>query len=218
MRPGLQKSVVRHSSGAALLGRTGAASELFRRKHRGCCCRLPPWDAMSARVFVAAGFEAIATTQRGLIVVARLCRRRARALERGRRGDGSHRARGRVPVTADIEGGFRRNARCSQRSVAEIIACRRGRREPGGRDAGGSVPIRSVSDAAERIRAAREAAKAAGVPIVDQCQDRSLSAQHRRRSLRGSTRPSSAAARISPPGPIASIRSGCATPQRWGGW
>ena len=39
-------------------------AELFRAKHRGQRLLLLPnaWDAMSARVFVAAGFDAMATT------------------------------------------------------------------------------------------------------------------------------------------------------------
>ena len=43
-------------------------AELFRNKHRGPAVLLLPnaWDAMSARVFAAAGFDAIATTSGGL--------------------------------------------------------------------------------------------------------------------------------------------------------
>jgi 2-methylisocitrate lyase-like PEP mutase family enzyme len=42
-------------------------AELFRSKHRGPPLPLLPnaWDAMSARIFVAAGFDAIATTSGG---------------------------------------------------------------------------------------------------------------------------------------------------------
>src|SRR5260370_36734131 len=43
-------------------------AELFRNMHRGPVLLLLPnaWDAMSARVFVAAGFGAIATTSGGV--------------------------------------------------------------------------------------------------------------------------------------------------------
>ena len=43
-------------------------AELFRNKHRGPRLLLLPnaWDAMSARVFAAAGFDAIATTSGGV--------------------------------------------------------------------------------------------------------------------------------------------------------
>ncbi len=43
-------------------------AELFRNRHRGSALLLLPnaWDAMSARVFAAAGFDTIATTSGGL--------------------------------------------------------------------------------------------------------------------------------------------------------
>ncbi len=41
-------------------------ADLFRSMHRGPPLLLPnAWDAMSVRVFVAAGFDAIATTSGG---------------------------------------------------------------------------------------------------------------------------------------------------------
>jgi len=143
-------------------------AELFRSKHRGPRLLLLPnaWDAMSARVFVAAGFDAVATTSGGV------------AWSLGY-ADGEHapwpevvaatarivRAAG-VPVTADIEAGYGETPDALMRSVAEII-------EAGAVGVNledgvlrGPAPIRSLSDAADRIRAAREAAKAAAVPIV----------------------------------------------------
>src|ERR1019366_9926118 len=83
-------------------------SEAFRKMHQGPPLLLLPnaWDAMSARLFEAAGFPAVATTSGGL----------AWALGFP---DGEHApwsevvaATGRivrtvrVPVTADIEGGY----------------------------------------------------------------------------------------------------------------
>ena len=71
-----------------------------------------------------------------------------------------------VPVTADIEAGFGETPEAVGRSIGDII--RAGivgvNLEDGLRS--GSPPIRSVEDAVARIRAAREAARAAGVPIV----------------------------------------------------
>src|SRR5260370_34325119 len=82
-------------------------AELFRNMHRGPVLLLLPnaWDAMSARVFVAAGVGAIATTSGGLawslgypdgdqahwseVVAATACSVRAAQL----------------PATADIEAG-----------------------------------------------------------------------------------------------------------------
>jgi 2-methylisocitrate lyase-like PEP mutase family enzyme len=143
-------------------------AELFRNMHRGPALLLLPnaWDAMSARVFVAAGFNAIATTSGGLAwslgyadgeqapwgeVVAAT----ARIVQAAQ-----------VPVTADIEAGYGETPDAVMGSVAEII--RAGAIGVNLEDGTppGSVPIRSVPDAADRIRAAREAARAAAVPIV----------------------------------------------------
>jgi len=143
-------------------------AELFRNKHRGPALLLLPnaWDAMSARVFVAAGFDAIATTSGGLAwslgyadgeqapwseVVAATARI-VRVIQ--------------VPVTADIEAGYGETPDAVMGSVAEII--RAGAVGVNLEDGTprGADPIRSVADAADRIRAAREAARAAAVPIV----------------------------------------------------
>ena len=143
-------------------------AELFRNKHRGPRLLLLPnaWDAMSARVFVAAGFDAIATTSGGVAwslgyadgeqtpwaeVVAATARIARVA---------------RVPVTADIEAGYGDTPDAVMRSVAEIIAAGAVGVNLEDGTLHGPVPIRSPQDAADRIRAAREAAKAAGVPIV----------------------------------------------------
>jgi 2-methylisocitrate lyase-like PEP mutase family enzyme len=143
-------------------------AELFRDKHRGPRLLLLPnaWDAMSARVFVAAGFDAIATTSGGVAwslgyadgeqapwseVVAATARIVRVAP---------------VPVTADIEAGYGETPDAVMSSVAEII--RAGAVGVNLEDGTprGAVPIRNIADAAERIRAAREAARSAGVPIV----------------------------------------------------
>lgn len=142
-------------------------AELFRSKHRGPRLLLLPnaWDAMSARVFVAAGFGAIATTSGGVAW--------SLGYADGERAPWSEvvaatarivRAAG-VPVTADIEAGYGETPDAVMRSVAEIIEAGAVgvNLEDGVR---GPTPIRSLTDAADRIRAAREAAKAAAVPIV----------------------------------------------------
>ena len=142
-------------------------AERFRGMHRGPKLLLLPnaWDAMSARVLAAAGFEAVATTSGGVSwslgyadgeqapwseVVAATARIVRAA---------------RVPVTADIEAGFGETPDAVMRSVTEIIVA--GAIGVNLEDGTvGPVPIRSLADAADRIRAAREAAKAAGMPIV----------------------------------------------------
>ena len=143
-------------------------AEAFRTLHRGPRLLLMAnaWDAITARLFEAEGFAAVATTSGGVSwavgypdgeaapwdeVVGQTARI-ARAVA--------------VPVTADIEAGFGETPEAVGRSIGDLI--RAGivgvNLEDGLRS--GSPPIRSVEDAVARIRAAREAARAAGVPIV----------------------------------------------------
>jgi 2-methylisocitrate lyase-like PEP mutase family enzyme len=142
-------------------------AEAFRRSHRGPLLLLPnAWDAMSARLFEAAGFGAIATTSGGVNwalgfadgehapwnEVVEATARIVRAV--------------RVPVTADIETGYGQTPDQVAKSIAHIIrsgvvGCNL---EDGTRRA--DQPIRPIEDAAARIRAAREAANEAGVPLV----------------------------------------------------
>ncbi|HVC56330.1 MAG TPA: isocitrate lyase/phosphoenolpyruvate mutase family protein [Stellaceae bacterium] len=148
-------------------------AELFRAMHSGPPLLLLPnaWDGISARLIVEAGFPAIATTSGGLAwalgypdgekvpwseVVAATARI-ARVVA--------------TPVTADIEAGYGATPDAVARSIGDIIGAgavgvnledglHPAEVEPG------RPPIRSLDDAASRIRAAREAATAAGVPIV----------------------------------------------------
>ena len=143
-------------------------AEAFRSRHRGPALLLLPnaWDAMSARVFVADGFDAIATTSGGVAW--------SLGYADGEQAPWSEvvaatarivRVAG-VPVTADIEAGYGETPDAVARSIAEII----GAGAVGVNLEDGTprrpVPIRTVADAADRIRAAREAASSAGVPIV----------------------------------------------------
>jgi 2-methylisocitrate lyase-like PEP mutase family enzyme len=143
-------------------------AELFRNKHAGPRLLLLPnaWDAMSARVFVAAGFDAIATTSGGVAWSlgyadgeqtpwAEVVAATARIVRVAR-----------VPVTADIEAGYGERPDAVMRSVSEIITAGAVGVNLKDGTPHGPVPIRSRQDAADRIRAAREAARAAGVPIV----------------------------------------------------
>lgn len=143
-------------------------AEDFRKLHRAPPILLLPncWDPMSARIFEAAGFPAVATTSGGLSwalgypdgekmpwpEVIAATRRIVDAV--------------RVPVSADIEEGFADTADAVGRNVAEIIRAgaiginlEDGTPRP-------DQPVRPIADAAARIRAARAAADAEGVPIV----------------------------------------------------
>ena len=142
-------------------------AEAFRARHRRKPVLLLPnaWDGASARLFSAAGFEAIATTSGGVAwalgyqdgeqapwdEVVAATRRIVRAA--------------RVPVTADIEAGYAETLDALASHVAEIIATGIvGINLEDGRHA--TPPMRSLADAAQRIAAARAAARQAGVPIV----------------------------------------------------
>ena len=141
-------------------------AEAFRHMHRGPRLLLLPnaWDAMSARIFEAAGFAAVATTSAGLAwalgypdgeqapwsEVVAVTQRIARTV--------------RVPVTADIEGGYGETPEEVARNVTEIIGAGAvGINLEDGSHA--TPPIRSIDDAVARIRAARAAATAAEVPL-----------------------------------------------------
>jgi 2-methylisocitrate lyase-like PEP mutase family enzyme len=143
-------------------------AELFRAMHFGPGLLLLPnaWDAISARIIVAAGFRAIATTSGGVAwtlgypdgeaapwseVVAATARI-ARSVN--------------VPVTADIESGYGATPEAVAASITDIIAAGAVgvNLEDGVRDT--TPPIRAVDDMTARIRAARQAADSAGVPIV----------------------------------------------------
>lgn len=143
-------------------------AEDFRRLHRAPPILLLPnaWDPMSARIFEAAGFAAVATTSGGLAwalgypdgeqapwaEVVAATRRIVEAV--------------RVPLTADIETGYGATAEEVAHNVADIVRAgavgvnlEDGTPQP-------ERPVRTVEDAAARIRAARAAADAEGVPIV----------------------------------------------------
>jgi 2-methylisocitrate lyase-like PEP mutase family enzyme len=140
-------------------------SKSFLARHHAPPVLLLPnaWDALSARLFVAAGFDAVATTSGGL----------AWALGYP---DGEHcpwtevvaaSARivrsAQVPVTADIEAGYGETPSDIAAHVAEII-------QAGvvgiNLEDGLHGPMRSIKDAVARLAAAREAAHKEGVPIV----------------------------------------------------
>ncbi len=145
-----------------------AKAEAFRAMHdRSRILVLPnAWDAMSARVIEEAGARAIATTSAGVAfsvgypdgeaiprdeMIAAIARI-ARVVT--------------LPVSADIESGFAHDAHEVAETVSRVI------------DAGavginledqvhdGTPRLYDLDVAVERVRAAREAADASGVPLV----------------------------------------------------
>jgi 2-methylisocitrate lyase-like PEP mutase family enzyme len=158
---------IRIGEGNMSTAEQAAKAEAFRALHRA-----PPlllmanaWDAVTARMFEAEEFAAVATTSGGVSwalgyadgeaapwdeVVAQTARI-ARAVK--------------VPVTADIEAGFGATPEAVGRSIADIIGAGAvGVNLEDGLH--GPSPMRTVDDAVARIRAARAAANTAGVPIV----------------------------------------------------
>ncbi|MEO7051386.1 MAG: isocitrate lyase/phosphoenolpyruvate mutase family protein [Rhodanobacter sp.] len=123
------------------------------------------WDAGSARLFVQRGFAAVATTSAGVAwslgyadgECAPLADVLA-ALARIARVVG-------VPITADIETGYGDTPADVAATVTAVIAAGAVgvNIEDGMR---GHGPLRDAADATSRIRAARLAADASGVPIV----------------------------------------------------
>jgi 2-methylisocitrate lyase-like PEP mutase family enzyme len=124
------------------------------------------WDAASARIFEDAGFTAVATTSAGVSYTAgypdgeaipredmvTIVRWIARSVA--------------VPVTADIESGFGSSPGEVAETVRMVIEAGAVGINLEDTVHGGERQLYDMSLAVERIRAAREAAEAAGVPIV----------------------------------------------------
>ena len=142
--------------------------EMFRRLHSGKPILLLPnvWDVASARIVEAAGFPALATSSAGVAFALgypdgeRISREEmAAAVAR----IVAHVA---VPVTADMEAGYGRrpeDAAATVRAAIEAGAVGMNFEDsPGER----GEPLRDEALQVERVRAAREAADASGVPFV----------------------------------------------------
>jgi 2-methylisocitrate lyase-like PEP mutase family enzyme len=143
-------------------------AESFRQAHRSPPLLLLPnaWDAMSARQFEAAGFSAVATTSGGVAwdlgfpdgegapwpEVVAATKRMVDAV--------------RVPVTADIETGYGGTPDQVGKHATEILQT--GVVGFNIEDGTPSLdkPVRTIEDASARIRAARAAATAMGVPAI----------------------------------------------------
>lgn len=143
-------------------------AEAFRRMHdRSRVLVLPnAWDAASARIFEDAGFTAVATTSAGVSYTAgypdgeaipredmvTIVRWIARSVA--------------VPVTADIESGFGSSPGEVAETVRMVIEAGAVGINLEDSIHGSERQLYELPFAVARIRAAREAAEAAGVPIV----------------------------------------------------
>jgi 2-methylisocitrate lyase-like PEP mutase family enzyme len=143
-------------------------AEAFRKRHQGPPLLLLPnaWDAMSARIFEAAGFEAVATTSGGVAWALGFADGEQAPWDDVVAATRRIAATVGVPVTADIESGYGQTPEQVANHVREIIEAGVVGINLEDGLARGDPPLRSVDEAAARIRAARAAARSAGVPVV----------------------------------------------------
>ncbi|MGI5289079.1 isocitrate lyase/PEP mutase family protein [Nonomuraea polychroma] len=136
---------------------------LFHALHRGGEVLVLPnaWDAASAAVIEAAGARAIATTSAGVSWAHGAPDAQGLTRERMVAAVGRIVAAVRVPVTADIEGGYG-DVAATVRAVIEAGAVGVNLEDSPGPD---GAPLLSPQDQAERIATARAAADAAWVDV-----------------------------------------------------
>src|SRR5437899_6560799 len=138
----------------------------LRRLHQGPGILVLPnaWDVASARLIETAGFPAVATTSAGVAFA--LGYPDGERISRDEMAAAVGRIAGRVsvPVTADMEAGYgptARDAAATARAVVQAGAVGMNLEDAPG--PGGESTLMDEALQTERIRAAREAAAAAGV-------------------------------------------------------
>jgi 2-methylisocitrate lyase-like PEP mutase family enzyme len=125
------------------------------------------WDVVSARLFETAGFPAVATTSAGVAFA--LGYPDGQRISRDEMAEAVRRIAAplAVPVTADMEAGYGptpEDAAATARAVVEAGAVGMNLEDAPG--PGGETTLLDQALQVERIGAARDAAQAAGVPIV----------------------------------------------------
>ena len=151
-------------------------AEEFRARHQAqarCCCCPNAWDGMSARLFVAAGFEAVATTSGGVAWALGYPDGEAAPWPEVVAATARIVRAARVPVTADIEAGYGATPREVARACRRDHRRRRRRHQSRGR-AAHAAPHSHASRM--RPRASRRARGGARRRRADrhQCAQRSL--------------------------------------------
>ncbi len=143
-------------------------AESFRKMHdRSRILVLPnAWDVASAKIFEAAGFRAVATTSSG--VANSLGYPDGEAVSRDEMLDVIRRiARGlKVPLSADIEAGYSSELDALKNTIRAVIDAGAVGINLEDSMKGGANALFPVEVAVARIKAVRETATAAGVPIV----------------------------------------------------
>jgi len=141
---------------------------VFRRLHAGKPILVLPnvWDVASARIVEQAGFPAIATSSAGVAFVLGYPDGEVISREEMAAAVARITAHVTVPVTADMESGYGRRPEDAAATVRAAIAA--GAVGMNFEDSPGESgePLLEEALQVERIRAAREAADATGVPFV----------------------------------------------------
>jgi len=142
--------------------------EVFRRLHAGKPILVLPnvWDVASARIVEQAGFPAIATSSAGVAFVLGYPDGEVISREEMAAAVARITAHVTVPVTADMESGYGRrpeDAAATVRAAIEAGAVGMNFEDSPGES---GQPLLEETLQVERIRAAREAADATGVPFV----------------------------------------------------
>ena len=142
--------------------------ETFRRLHSGKPILVLPnvWDVASARIVEQAGFPAIATSSAGVAFVLGYPDGEVISREEMAAAVARITAHVAVPVTADMESGYGRRPEDAAATVRAAIAAgavgMNFEDSPGER----GEPLLPETQQVERVRAARQAADASGVPFV----------------------------------------------------
>jgi 2-methylisocitrate lyase-like PEP mutase family enzyme len=123
------------------------------------------WDTASARIVEEAGASAVATTSAGLAWELGAADGDRLDGDRAIEAVGRIAAAVRVPVSADIESGYARDAQGVGGTIRAVLAA--GAVGVNIEDAlyDGTAPLRPVAEQSERIAAARASADGAGVPL-----------------------------------------------------
>ncbi len=145
-----------------------ARAEVLRALHHGPSPLILPnaWDVVSARLFEEAGYRAIGTTSAGIAAalgypdgervprdeMLAVVERIARAVK--------------VPVTADVEAGYADTPTEVARTARAVIAAGAVGLNLEDGAGGPERPLADITVQAAKLRAVREAATAAGVPLV----------------------------------------------------
>jgi 2-methylisocitrate lyase-like PEP mutase family enzyme len=149
-----------------------ALANRFRELHRGGELLLLPnvWDAVSAKLYEEEGFAAVGTTSAGIAATQGFPDGEKMSVEDTARVVRTIVRHVRIPVSADIEGGYSRStegvvesARVVMEAGAAGINLEDGQPGQGGEPSGRLLPSELQC---ERIRAVREMTTAVGCPLV----------------------------------------------------